>query len=199
MSEREPNKTESNNTEPVNDERLLDHSYDGIMEYDNPMPRWWVWMFWGSFWFSCAYLFHYWVGNGASVADDYAAEMAVINAAKAKEALAQSVSEETLHQVMMDQTSLTGGKAVFVGKCVACHLEQGQGSIGPNLTDKHWIHGQGTLMDIYATVSAGVAAKGMPAWSRQLTPAELRQVVAYVGTIRGSNVAGKAPEGEAVE
>jgi cytochrome c oxidase cbb3-type subunit III len=182
-------------TSKGDEDALLDHAYDGIQEFDNPMPRWWVWSFWATFVFSLGYLFHYWVGNGVSVADDYAGEMDVVNAARAKEAMAQQVSEATLLQVMSDSTSISAGSQVFSGKCVACHLDKGQGSIGPNLTDKHWIHGKGELMDIFNTVSEGVAAKGMPAWSRQLTPAELRQVVAYVGTLRGTNVPGKAPEG----
>lgn len=180
------------------EEHLMDHAYDGIQEFDNPMPRWWVWSYWASFWFALAYLFHYWVGNGVSVADDYDAEMAVVNAERAKEALAQAVSAESLEQMMADAQSVSAGAAVYQARCVACHLEKGQGSIGPNLTDGFWVHGQGRLMDIYNTVSEGVAEKGMPAWSRQLTPAELRQVVVFVGTLRGTNVVGKAPEGEAV-
>lgn len=190
---------ENDGAESIDEELLLDHTYDGIMEYDNPMPRWWVWLFWASFWFSCAYMFHYWVGNGDSVADTYRAEMDVLASERAKEAMAQAVSEESLAQLMGDASSVTGGQEVFAGKCVACHLEKGQGSIGPNLTDPFWIHGNGQLMDIYNTVAEGVPEKGMPAWSRQLTPQELRQVVAFVGTIRGSRVEGKAPEGEAVE
>lgn len=181
--------------EKSEEELLLDHQYDGIQEFDNPMPRWWVWIFWGTFWFSCAYLFHYWLGNGVSVADDYGEEVKEVAAAQAKEALAQEVSEETLKTMLADPGSLERGRATFIGKCAACHLEQGQGSIGPNLTDKHWIHGTGTLMDIHQVVSEGVAAKGMPAWNRQLTPQELREVVAFAGSIRDSNVLGKAPEG----
>ena len=79
------------------------------------------------------------------------------------------------------------------------HAEQGQGNIGPNLTDDHWLHGKGTLMDIYGTVHDGVPQKGMPAWSRQLTPAELTKVVAFVGTLRGKDLPGKAPEGAEVD
>jgi len=180
------------------EDALLDHAYDGIQEFDNPMPRWWVWLFWATFVFSLGYLFHYWFGNGVSVADDYAGEMEVVNAERAKEAMAQQVSEATLLQVMNDATSLSAGNQVFAGKCVPCHLDKGQGSIGPNLTDKHWIHGKGQLMDIFNTVSEGVPEKGMPAWSRQLSPSELRQVVAYVGTLRGTNVPGKAPEGSEI-
>lgn len=184
-------------TDPVED-RILDHSYDGIQEYDNPMPRWWVWLFWGSFWFSLAYLFHYWLGNGVSVADSYAAELKVAQEKAAAEALEVEVSEQSLGQLVADSTSVQAGEVVFVARCVACHLEKGQGSIGPNLTDDFWIHGTGRLMDIYEIVSEGVAAKGMPAWNRQLSPQELRQVVAFVGTLRGSHVAGKAPEGQQV-
>jgi cytochrome c oxidase cbb3-type subunit III len=185
----------SKKTPDTGEDQLLDHAYDGIMEFDNPMPRWWVRMFWGTCVFSFAYLFHYWVGNGQSVNASYDQEMEVVHAARAKEAMAQKVSEEVLAQVMIDATSVASGAQIFASKCVTCHLEKGQGSIGPNLTDGHWIHGTGQLMDVFHTVSEGVAAKGMPAWSRQLTPAELRQVVAFVGTLRGTNVAGKAPEG----
>lgn len=179
-------------------DQLLDHLYDGIQEYDNPMPGWWKAIFWGTFFYSIAYLFHYTVGNGTSPAEDYAEDLATANAIRAKEAMNQEISEASLAQVLVDASSISQGAAVFAARCVACHLEKGEGSIGPNLTDDHWIHGTGQLMDIHQVVSEGVAAKGMPAWSRQLTPAELRQVVAYVGTLRGTNVPGKAPEGEQI-
>lgn len=185
-------------TDPEED-RLLEHQYDGIQEYDNPMPRWWVWMFWGTFWFSLAYLFHYWVGNGSSVAESYDEEVSVANAERAKEALTQTVSEQSLTQLMADDATVASGATVFQSKCVACHLEKGQGQIGPNLTDSHWILGKGTMMDIYNVVSEGSLVKGMPAWNRQLSPEELRAVVAFVGSIRGTNVEGKAPEGEPVQ
>jgi cytochrome c oxidase cbb3-type subunit III len=176
-------------------ERLLHHEYDGIREYDNPMPRWWVWIFWATFWFSLAYLFHYWAGNGVSVADSYAGEMAVVREREAKAALAESVSEASLSTVMADTASLQAGGAVFQARCASCHLEKGQGLIGPNLTDDAWIHGHGSLLDIYATVNAGVLDKGMPAWGRQLSPLELRTVVAFVGSLRGTHVPGKEPQG----
>jgi len=174
--------------------RLLAHSYDGIEEYDSPMPRWWVWTFWATFWFSLAYLFHYWAGNGESVLDSYTAEVAVVREREAKLALAEQVSEESLGKLVVDGTSLQAGAAVFQARCASCHLERAQGSIGPNLTDDSWIHGS-RLVDIYETVNGGVLAKGMPAWGRQLSPSELRTVVAFVGSVRGTNVPGKAPEG----
>lgn len=178
---------------------LLEHEYDGIVEYDNPMPGWWVWSFWASVLFSVGYLFHYWAGNGVSVEDSYEAEMAVVRAERAQQALAQAVTEESLEQVLADQASLAEGSTVYASRCAPCHADKGQGLIGPNLTDAHWLHGGGRLMDIYKVVAEGVLEKGMPAWDRQLTPAELRQVVAFVGSIRGTNVPGKAPEGTPAE
>lgn len=198
MSAQDKPSEEPSQNEAAEEESLLDHEYDGIREYDNPMPRWWTRIYWGSVVFSLAYLFHYWAGNGISVADDYQAEMDVVNAERAKEAMNQKVSEESLAQVMASKDSVTAGNAIFQAKCAACHLDKGQGSIGANLTDNSWIYGRGTLMEIYHTVSEG-AQNGMPAWNRQLTPAELRQVVAFVGTLRGTNVAGKEPQGTVVE
>ena len=110
----------------------------------------------------------------------------------------ESVSEPALEKLMADAGMMQVAATLFDQKCKQCHAEQGQGNIGPNLTDDHWIHGRGTLMDIHSTVSQGVLLKGMPAWSKQLNPAELKQLVAYVGTLRGRNVPGKAPEGTQV-
>lgn len=185
----------SDTKQSIEKDLLLDHAYDGILEYDNPMPSWWVWIFWGTFWFSGAYLFHYWVGNGESDLAEYAAEQAAANKHAAEEAMKQTVSEESLGVLLVDASSVEAGKSVFLARCAACHTEAGTGSIGPNLTDNAWIHGKGTLLDIFTTVATGVPEKGMPAWDRQLTPLELRQVVSFVGTLRGTNLPGKAPEG----
>src|SRR5262245_26011552 len=102
------------------------------------MPRWWVWTFWATFWFSFAYLFHYWLGNGPSVADTYAAEVAEVRKREARVALAEQVSEESLTKLLADDSSLKAGAAVFQARCASCHLERAQGLIGPNLTDSAW-------------------------------------------------------------
>ena len=178
---------------------VMDHEYDGIREYDNPLPRWWVWMWAGSFFFSVGYFFHYHVShNGTSVSDDYVADMAEAREAEAKQSLAEPVSEDSLSKLMQNPALMTDAKALFSLRCTPCHGANGQGIIGPNLTDNAWLHGTGKLADIYGVVDTGVAAKGMPAWGRQLSPIELRKVVAFVGTLRGTNVAGKPPEGAVV-
>ena len=178
---------------------VMDHEYDGIREYDNPLPRWWVWMWAGSFFFSVGYFFHYHVShNGTSVSDEYVADMAAAREAEAKQSLAEPVSEDSLSKLTANPALMTDAKALFGLRCAPCHGANAQGVIGPNLTDNAWLHGTGTLTDIYGVVDGGVAAKGMPAWGRQLTPIELRKVVAFVGTLRGTNVPGKPAEGAAV-
>ena len=75
----------------------------------------------------------------------------------------------------------------------------GGGNIGPNLTDAYWIHGSKPI-DIFHTVIDGVPAKGMPTWGPQLGDDRIESVVAYVLSIRDTNVpAGKAPQGDRVE
>lgn len=181
-------------------DQLLDHEYDGIREYDNPLPRWWVWMFAGSFWFSVAYFFHYHLsGNGVSVAAAYEAEVAEARERAAKTSLAAPVSEESLGKLMADAALMQDTQALFGSRCAPCHGDHAQGLIGPNLTDNAWLHGHGTLTDIYAVIDQGVLAKGMPAWGKQLSPIEMRKLAAFIGTQRGKALPGKAPEGELVE
>lgn len=182
-------------TPKAREARVLDHEYDGIREYDNPMPGWWVKIFWGSFFFAIAYLFHYHLsGQGVSVHDAYESEMASVRAEQARRALAESVTEDGLKKLMLDGKMMAEAKAIFAQRCTPCHGEHAQGVIGPNLTDGYWLHG-GTLMEIHHTVSEGVAAKGMPAWKMQLSPTQVRELAAFVGSLRNTNVPGKAPEG----
>jgi cytochrome c oxidase cbb3-type subunit III len=179
----------------VDDGPVLDHEYDGIKEYDNPLPRWWVLMFWASFVFSIGYYLYYHVlGVGESIAQGYVAEQRSARERQLAQVAGETVSEEGLSKLSLDPALMGDAKALFEQRCSACHGAQGQGLIGPNLTDGHFLHG-GKLMNIYETVGTGVAAKGMPAWQAQLSPIELRKVAAFVGTLRGKNLPGKPPEG----
>lgn len=184
---------------PHDAEKLMDHEYDGILEYDNPMPGWWKALFWATVAFSFGYVFWFHVaGRGTSVAREFEADVAAANAVAAQRAMRESVSEGALEKLMADAAMIESGAAVYDQRCKQCHADEGRGNIGPNLTDGYWIHGSGALMELHKTVSEGVLAKGMPAWNKQLTPSELKQVVAYVGTLRGKNLPGKPPEGAAV-
>jgi cytochrome c oxidase cbb3-type subunit III len=182
------------------EDELLDHEYDGIREYDNPLPGWWVNLFWGSFLFAFGYVVYYYVSpHGMSVAAAYEDEMRLAREERAKRSLAEAPSEAVLGKLMADKELMQDAKVTFTQRCAQCHEAEGQGLIGPNLTDNHWIHGKGRLMDVYATVSHGVPAKGMPAWELQLQPIELRKLAAFIGTLRGKNLPGKAPEGSEIE
>ena len=175
---------------------LTSHSYDGIQEYDNPMPAWWRRMFWATFAFSIGYFVHFQLtGNGASVEQSYAEDMREFRELQAAQSLGDKVTEEGLMRLMNDATLMRDARTVFVARCVQCHNDRGQGNIGPNLTDEYWLNGGARLEDIYEIVSNGRTMKGMPNWGQKLRPLELAQVVAYVGTLRQTNLPGKAAQG----
>ena len=178
---------------------LLDHSYDGIQEYDNPLPRWWLAIFWLTIIFTPLYILYFHFGGGLLATEKYDAEMIAFYDRQAEQLLALGdISEGTLVDLTADASMMNGGKKIFQAKCATCHGMFGEGGIGPNLTDEYWIHGA-QLMNIYATVRDGVTAKGMLAWERQLRPAEMMAVSAYVGTLLGTNPPNaKDPQGELV-
>ncbi len=164
------------------------HVYDGIEEADNRLPMWWLWTFFLTIGFSAIYWANYHLLQVSKLPmDAYQAELAQTSGGK--------VTEEMLAAVAQDKKAIEEGKALFATNCVVCHEANGQGKIGANLTDKYWIHG-GAPLDIHKVVSEGVSAKGMPAWGQTLGPVAVQKLVAFVLSIRDTNVAGKEPQGE---
>lgn len=188
-----PNKNEQ--------DHLLEHNYDGIQEFDNPMPRWWVYIFWATIVFSVLYWLNVpGIGIGKGRIANYNRDMAAAAAAAARRQAAEpaSASPEQLASLTKDASVLALGKQTFGQNCVACHRADAGGQIGPNLTDDYWLHGA-AIQQIQATVTNGVLEKGMPPWGKVLKPAQLDAVVAYVFTLRGTNPASpKAPQGDLV-
>ena len=178
-------------------DRLIEHSYDGIQEYDNPMPRWWLLTFAGTIIFSVIYLFNVGpVGNGKGRVADYEDDMKAF--AAAHPAPTSDVSADKLLAMVKDKEAVHEGGETFKTYCASCHRMDGGGLIGPNLADNAWIHG-GQITDIYKILVNGVLEKGMPSWSKMLKPEQLEQVVAYVVSLQGSNPANpKAPQGTPV-
>ncbi len=178
-------------------DQLRDHEFDGIKEYDNPMPRWWVAVFWITIIASPLYIIYFHFGTGPSELQQYQAQMDSFYEMQREQLLALGeVSEPVLVKVMDNGPMVESGRKIFVGKCAQCHEADGGGNIGPNLTDDYWLHG-GNLMDIYVTVRDGVPAKGMISWQRQLTEADMMAVSAYVGTLQGTTPAkSKEPQGD---
>jgi cytochrome c oxidase cbb3-type subunit 3 len=176
-------------------DRLLAHSYDGIQEYDNPLPRWWVYLFYATIVFSVLYWFNIGVGSGEGRIAQYEADVA---AAKAAHPPAPTSGPAELAALAGNAQVVAAGQSVFAVNCASCHRADGGGLIGPNLTDDAWIHGA-TLSDIHRTVSEGVLAKGMPNWGKLLKPDDVDAVVAYVASLRNTQVpGGKAAEGTTV-
>lgn len=178
--------------------KILDHSYDGIQEYDNPLPGWWTALFWLCFFFAVGYWMYYHVmGSGQMKLDEYAVEMAEAETKWPKFVL-PAKTEDELKAMVADPALVAKGAVKFKEVCAACHGADGaskkDGGIGPNLTDKAWIHG-GSLVQIWNSVGNGWADKGMPAWGKQFKPEELQAVLAYVGSIRHANLPGKDPQG----
>ncbi len=175
--------------------RLLEHEYDGIREYDNPMPGWWLLTFAGTVIFSVIYVFNVGpVGNGKGRVADYEAELAA--AAALVPATPAGVDPAQLLALSTDASALGAGATVYASYCASCHGPDGGGMIGPNLADNMWIHG-GTPEAVYETIAEGVLAKGMPPWEKSLKPDQMTHVTAYVLSLRGTTPTNpKAPEGE---
>jgi cytochrome c oxidase cbb3-type subunit 3 len=189
------NMSRDNRTEYQQD-TVMDHEFDGIQEFDNRLPNWWLWIMWGSMAFALLYwVFFHTLGVGMLPRERFDMEMQVAQEAQLARTLEAGIDNEFF--VMMSQTEdkVAEGREIFVKHCVACHLDQGQGSVGPNLTDGYWIHGC-EPMQMLKTINDGVAAKGMPAWMNQLGPTRVHSVLSYILTIKDNEVAGKAPEGE---
>lgn len=181
------------------DDKLLDHSYDGIQEYDNPMPRWWVWVFWATIVFVPLYYFlPAPFGEGPGMVAQYEADVAKHQASLPAQA-APTVTDDELSQLASNAAAVADGKTVYETNCAACHRADGGGLIGPNLTDDMWIHG-GAPTQVHHTIAVGVLEKGMPPWERILKPEQLNNVTAYVLSLRGTNPPNpKAPEGTAAD
>jgi cytochrome c oxidase cbb3-type subunit 3 len=177
-------------------ENKVIHEIDGIEEYDNKLPNWWLYILYGSIVFAFGYWFVYHVAGFADLPlAAYEAEQDKAAAAGPKKT-GGVVTAETLTTLAKDRGTVAQGKRVFSQTCAPCHRADGGGVVGPNLTDEFWLHG-GAPDKIYKTITEGVPDKGMVAWGPQLGPDRVQAVTAYVISIRGTNVSnGKAPQGE---
>jgi cytochrome c oxidase cbb3-type subunit 3 len=187
------------NADPNHEEQdRVIHEIDGIQEYDNKLPNWWLYTLYGAILFAAVYWFHYHVAKfGEGPEALYKAEMDKVAAEQAAAARSSPVmTAEALMTLTKDKGTVEQGKQAFVATCASCHRNDGGGVVGPNLTDEFWLHG-GAPEKVYASIKGGWADKGMPAWGPVLGSERTAAVAAYVLTLRATNVAGgKAPQGE---
>lgn len=177
----------------VKDE-TLDHDYDGIQEYDNPLPRWWVWLFVGCIVYAITYIPYYHFGPGELPEQQYARAMDEWNELHPPTPLP---AEEELESMENEQV-IASGKAIFATRCAACHAPDGGGTVGPNLTDEYTLHGY-SREQIVKVIHDGVPTKGMIPWADQLSRDEIYAVGLFVYNLRGTTPSNpKAPQGEPI-
>jgi cytochrome c oxidase cbb3-type subunit 3 len=154
-------------------DRVMGHAAenDGIEEYDNPLPDWWLGMFFFCILWAVGYAVDYHWLSDRSQAASYVAEMAA--------AEARWPAPAALAAADVSPAAIEAGRLIFQQNCVGCHGASLQGGIGPNLVDDTWIHG-GTLPEIQATITDGVPDKGMLTWGPILGPEKIAQVAAFV-------------------
>ena len=172
-------------------DRLIEHSYDGIQEYDQKLPNWWLFtLYIMMVWFVIAWFIYY--QTTIPTLTDHEridGKIAVIEEKKKAEleSMLASLSNESLKGMSADATHTAAGKAIFETKCAACHgldLSAKLGGIqlpGLPLNDTEWKYG-GKPLEIMNIVTNGSpdVTKGMIAWKTQLGPSEIAQVVAYI-------------------
>ena len=178
-----------NRFRPAHEESNIDlgHDYDGIRELDNRLPPWWLYGFYLSILFACIYLWRFHVSHTAPSSQEEL-QIAMNEAAVDKEEYlknaANTVDENTV-TYLADAPSLDAGKKIFTSTCVACHLADGGGSVGPNLTDQFWIHGGG-IKDIFKTIKYGWPEKGMKSWKDDYSPVQIAQLSSYIKSLKGT-------------
>lgn len=173
-------------------DELLDHEADGIREFDNALPRWWLYGFYFTIVFSAVYLVNYHVlrrplvGHAGMVAE-YQAEL---EAAERVGSRHPAPAASAGFVALTDPDSLAKGRAIFEGPdnvCFSCHRPDLGGLVGPNLTDDRWLHGC-SVAEIVADIKTGYPLKGMLPYGtgKTLTDGQVLQVASYILSKRGA-------------
>ncbi|HCN48950.1 MAG TPA: cytochrome C [Chryseobacterium sp.] len=161
---------------------LIDHGFDGIMELDNQLPKWWVGLFYFGTAFCIVYIAAYSFTDFAHPLSEYEKEYKEQMAAIDKYMKEQP--PVTIESAKYSADNIAAGEEVFKTNCVSCHSDGGRGGIGPNLTDNYW-HNQPekTLFkNVFHVVENGVTGTAMQAWGKNgvLTGNDIQNVAAYV-------------------
>ncbi|VAV84004.1 Cytochrome c oxidase (cbb3-type) subunit CcoP [hydrothermal vent metagenome] len=163
--------------------KKIEHSVDGIEEYDNPIPKWLMWLLYATITIAVVYLIMYpgfWKGlTGWNQHKMYAEEMA---AAEIKYGAMKNAPVD-IAGLIGNSDAIGKGQAIYTQNCAACHGADAKGFIGPNLTDNEWLYG-GKPQEIVNTITNGTE-KGMPNWGPSLGSKKIANVAAYVHSLGG--------------
>jgi len=179
-----------NSFRPADQESKIDlgHDYDGIRELDNKLPGWWLYGFYLTIIVGVIYLYRYHIAESAPLSKQEF-EIAWQKGEEQKAAFlaksANNVDENTV-KLITDANALSAAKNIFTTVCSACHGKEGQGGVGPNLTDDYWIH-SGGIKDIFKTIKYGWPEKGMKSWQDDYSPMQIAQLSSYVKSLHGTN------------
>ncbi|HET7697598.1 MAG TPA: cbb3-type cytochrome c oxidase N-terminal domain-containing protein [Vicinamibacterales bacterium] len=179
----------ANTPEPRRDD-LLEHESDGIREFDNALPRWWLYGFYFTILFAVLYMTNYHllsmplVGKRGMV-EEYQAEMAA-----APKPRVPAGGGGVAAAALTDPASLAQGRAIFEGQdnvCSSCHRPDLGGMIGPNLTDDLWLHGC-SVQAITASIKSGYPLMGMMPYGtgKPLDDGQVLKVASYILSKQGS-------------
>ncbi len=176
------------------------HVYDGIEEFDNPLPKWWFQLFLGSIIFAVAYLIWFpgvWSGIGGwTSVGELEANQEYANKRYAESF--QTFFEMPVEELIHDNRAMKMGVRLFSNNCAVCHGSDGGGNFGiPNLTDKDSLYGSSPDAIKYTLVNG--RAGNMPAWGTILGEGRTAHVAEYVLKISGQeHDTGSANVGETI-
>lgn len=177
---------------------LTDHEYDGIREFDNPTPGWWHALFLASVVFSVFY-FVFW--EFSPMAYSIQEAHATVQQRELRRQFAEigdlAADEPTILRMTQEPKWMSVAAATFKANCVSCHGADGQGQVGPNLTDDAYKNVK-QVTDLAKVIAEGANNGAMPAWRNRLHPNEVVLLAAYASSLRGKNLPGPGVAGEAV-
>lgn len=165
------------------------HNYDGILELDNKIPGWFTAAFVVCILFAVSYLLRYHVFHSAPLmVEEYNIAMADAEKEKAAylEQHANVIDENNVQMLAADD--IESGKILYGKNCAVCHVADGGGATGPNLTDEYWLHG-GAMNNIFKTIKYGWPDKGMIAWKDNFSDKQIAQLASFVKSLKGTKPA----------
>jgi cytochrome c oxidase cbb3-type subunit III len=163
--------------ESIDQERS--HAFDGITEYDNSLPRWWLWTLYLSSAFAVWYVFNFHFYTGVLTKEDADRYEHALLLAKLEKEKVKPKTEDELRALSKDPAMIAKGKGLMPKTiCFTCHGPELTGLIGPNLRDKYWIYGS-NMTTIIESISLGRMPL-MPPQNLTLKADEIEAIACYI-------------------